>query len=76
MLNPPSMAAKAKKFVRLVVPSKGLSESFEIGHAERILRMGAYNGGWQLPEDSKYSFSIENGLRLKPSTRAAAESKE
>lgn len=33
----------------------GRREVFEYSHAERILRMRK-NGGWRLPEDSKFEF--------------------
>jgi hypothetical protein len=36
-------------------------ETFEIDHAERILRM-ENNGGWTLPSDSKFQFSKDNGI--------------
>ena len=39
--------------VTLVVPAHGIRQDFEISHAERLLGMVS-NGGWELPEDSKY----------------------
>jgi hypothetical protein len=37
-----------------------------VTHAERLLDMGSeLNGGWELPENSKYYYDEENGLRLK-----------
>lgn len=39
-------------------------QEFEINHAERILRMPD-NGGWHLPEDSKYRMDELNGLTIK-----------
>lgn len=57
------MAAKVTK-VKLVCPPHGLTDEFEINHAERLLRM-PNNGGWQLPENTPFKFSIENGIRYK-----------
>lgn len=57
------MAAKITK-VKLVCPPHGLTEEFEIKHAERLLRM-PNNGGWQLPEKTPFEFSKENGIRYK-----------
>lgn len=57
------MAAKVTK-VKLVCPPHGLTEEFEIKHAERLLRM-PNNGGWQLPEKTSFEFSKENGIRYK-----------
>ena len=34
---------------------------FEFSHAERLLQMPK-NGGWHLPENSKYEF-VNNGLQ-------------
>lgn len=42
---------------------------FEVTHAERLLMM-QNNGGWQLPENSKFEFSKENGLRYKRNKKA------
>ena len=39
-------------------------QTFEINHAERLLRM-PNNGGWQLPEKTPFEFSKENGIRYK-----------
>ena len=43
------------------MPENNYTEEFEIAHAERILRL-KNNGGWQLPENSKYQFDEENGI--------------
>lgn len=42
---------------------------FEVSHAERLLRMPK-NGGWRLPENSKFEFSKEDGLRYKRNKKA------
>jgi hypothetical protein len=42
--------------VKLVVPQYGMEQEFEAAHAERLLAM-RNNGGWQLPQDSKFVFS-------------------
>lgn len=38
-----------------------VTREFEISHAERLLRM-PNNGGWHLPENSKFEF-VNNGLQ-------------
>lgn len=38
-----------------------VTREFEISHAEQLLRM-PNNGGWYLPENSKFEF-VNNGLR-------------
>jgi hypothetical protein len=58
--------------VKLAAPKYEMEQLFEISHAERILAMGEEaNGGWTLPEDSKYIYTKENGIRLKPSIESA-----
>lgn len=53
-------------FVELEIKKDCLKRSFEIKHAERILDMGpTLNGGWELPDDSKYYYDEDNGIRLK-----------
>lgn len=47
-------------------------ESFEINHAERILKM-PNNGGWKLPNDSKYILD-NNGLIVRPSKKVSTKS--
>lgn len=61
------MARRIKEqTVKLVVPKYNLEQEFSREHAERLLDMGlALNGGWELPEDSKYTYSEEYGLRVK-----------
>lgn len=41
--------------------ANGVTRDFEMSHAERLLRM-PNNGGWHLPEDSKFEF-VNNGLQ-------------
>lgn len=60
----------AKKTVRakstrvlLIVPDQGMKQEFSFEHAERLLSMKK-NGGWTLPEDSKYQFT-DHGLELR-----------
>jgi hypothetical protein len=48
------------------------SETFEINHAERILRM-PNNGGWQLPEDSDFKFDFNDGIGKKSNRGASSE---
>lgn len=45
------------------------TREFEVTHAERLLRM-RNNGGWQLPENSKFEFDKENGLGYKSNKKA------
>lgn len=51
------------KTTTVTLVANGVTQDFEFAHAERILRMPK-NGGWKLPEDSKYEF-IDNGLQRK-----------
>lgn len=57
------MSAKVTKVALECLPW-GTTQSFEIAHAERILRM-QNNGGWKLPGDSPFEF-VDNGIRRKP----------
>lgn len=50
------------------------SREFEFSHAERLLSL-PNNGGWKLPENSKYQFD-ENGLNIRPSKGKTQISKE
>lgn len=47
-------------------------QSFEINHAERLLRM-PNNGGWKLNEKSEYQFNQKDGIRYKQSTGKSKE---
>jgi hypothetical protein len=53
-----------ERVTKVTLEVDGRREDFEINHAERILRMPA-NGGWHLPDDSKYEMHETNGLILK-----------
>lgn len=60
------MRKKKEPTVTLVVPKHNTQREFGVAHAERLLDMGSeLNGGWELPENSKYYYDEENGLRLK-----------
>ena len=48
------------------------TRDFEVSHAERLLKM-PNNGGWQLPENSKFEFDKENGLRYKRNKKQITE---
>ena len=48
-------------FVTLV--ANGVERDFDFDHAERLLRMPR-NGGWKLPENSKFEF-VNDALRSK-----------
>lgn len=61
------MRKKKEQTITLVVPKYNIKQEFSIEHAERLLDMGSHlNGGWELPVDSNYTYSEENGLRIKP----------
>lgn len=49
------------KTTTVTLVANGVTQDFEFAHAERLLKMPK-NGGWKLPEDSKYEF-IDNGLQ-------------
>lgn len=51
----------AKKGELIELKAGEIKQSFEIEHAERILRMSD-NGGWELPSSSKYQFDEKNGI--------------
>lgn len=50
-------------------------QTFEINHAERLLRM-PNNGGWQLPEDSPYYFDVKNGIGYKQTKKGSTKPEE
>ena len=50
-------------------------QTFEINHAERLLRM-PNNGGWQLPEDSPYYFDLKNGIGYKQTKKGITKPEE
>ena len=45
--------------------------AFEITHAERILNYP--NSGWDLIKDSEYTYSKEDGIRLRADKRTIKE---
>lgn len=51
----------------------GLRQSFNLAHAERILKLD--NSGWSIPDNSEFKY--ENGTIFKPEpdTRAVSRSK-
>lgn len=49
------------KVTRVTLVAGSLTREFELSHAERLLAM-PNNGGWKLPEDSKYEF-VDYGIR-------------
>ena len=68
------MRKKKEQTVTLVVPKYSIKQEFGIEHAERLLDMGPQlNGGWELPGDSNYTYSEENGLRVKSDKANSAE---
>lgn len=68
------MRKKKEQTVTLIVPKYNIKQEFGIEHAERLLDMGPQlNGGWELPIDSNYIYSEENGLRVKSDKANSAE---
>lgn len=60
--------------VTLIAPSLNHeARSFSIAHAERLLR--ARDSGWVLPEDSKFEFDKEHGLRVRANKRDTSQAK-
>ena len=59
------MSAK-QTFVMLECDALG-ERDFEFEQANRLLAMKP-NGGWRLPDDSEYQFSVENGLERRRNT--------
>lgn len=49
------------KTTTVTLVANGVTREFEFSHAERLLRM-PNNGGWHLPETSKFEF-VNNGLQ-------------
>lgn len=49
------------KTTTVTLVANGVTREFEFSHAERLLRM-PNNGGWALPEKSKFEF-VDYGLR-------------
>ena len=49
------------KTTTVTLVANGVTREFEFSHAERLLRM-QNNGGWKLPETSKFEF-VDYGLR-------------
>lgn len=60
------MKKNKEQTITLVVPKHNIKQEFSIEHAERLLGMGPQlNGGWELSSDSNYTYSEENGIRVK-----------
>lgn len=53
-----------KTTVILINAALGWSRGFAPDHAERLLAL-RNNGGWELPKDSPYTYTKENGLAVK-----------
>ncbi len=49
------------KTTTVTLVANGVTREFEFSHAERLLRM-PNNGGWSLPENSKFEF-VDYALR-------------
>ncbi len=55
------------KTTTVTLMANNVTREFEISHAERLLRM-PNNGGWHLPENSKFEF-VNNGLQRRQDKR-------
>ena len=53
----------------------GTTQTFEINHAERILRM-SNNGGWILPENSPFKFDRTNGIEIRTDKKGDSSPKK
>lgn len=51
------------KTTKVTLEANGVTREFEFSHAERLLRM-PNNGGWHLPEKSKFVF-VNHGLQCR-----------
>ncbi len=49
------------KTTKVTLVANGVTREFEYSHAERLLQM-PNNGGWHLPENSKFEF-VDYALR-------------
>lgn len=58
-----------------LVTDDGLSRTFELEHAERILRT-PNNGGWRLPDDSNYEYDYYDGITPRRTGEGKAEGSE
>lgn len=65
----------SKKVTSVILQHGDIQKEFELTHAERILRM-PNNGGWQLPEDSKFEITEENGLKYRTDPGTGKKAKE
>lgn len=65
------------KFTNVTLENKslGVTQDFEINHAERLLRM-PNNGGWALPANSQYVFSVKNGIGIRTDKKEDTGKKE
>lgn len=56
-----------KDSIELEIPQG--RQSFPVEQADEILRM-KFNGGWQLPADSEWTWSESRGFEKKPSKKS------
>lgn len=67
-------ASRVKEQTVTLVTPNGHRQAFTLQHAERLLDMGPErNGGWKIAEGEKYTYTEENGIRVKSSTRDTAK---
>lgn len=59
------------KTTTVTLIANGVTREFEISHAERLLRMPR-NGGWRLPENSKFEF-VDYALRYRGNKKKDCE---
>ena len=57
------------KTTAVTLVANGAPREFSFEHAENILRMPK-NGGWHLPEGSKYIYDAEHGLRCRTNKKS------
>ena len=55
------------KTTTVTLVANGVARDFELSHAERLLNM-PNNGGWHLPENSKFEY-VNNGLRRRQDSK-------
>jgi hypothetical protein len=60
--------------ISLVCNATGMEESFEVGHAERILAIR--DSGWALPEGSDYELGEDGSISRRDKKKVAGKGQE